>query len=169
MKVVPQLAESWTALNDATWEFKLRREVRFHNGDAFTAEDVKFTLERVIKEGAMDDKTSPRKGLFGPISAVKVIDDYTVQIETEKPWTIMPLMLTLQEIVPKKYMKSVGPERFQINPIGTGPFRFVSSEEKELLILERFEDYYGGSPENPPVQKAPKKYLIFKTVPVQSE
>ena len=169
MKVVPQLAESWTALNDTTWEFKLRRGVRFHNGDAFTAEDVQFTLERVVKEGAMDGKTSPRKGLFEPISAVKVIDDYTVQIETEKPWTIIPLMLTLQEIVPKNYMGKVGSQGFQKNPISTGPFKFVSSEEKELLILERFEDYYGGSPENPPVQKAPMKYLIFKTVPVQSE
>ncbi len=169
MKVVPQLAESWKALNDTSWEFKLRRGVKFHNGDDFTAEDVKFTLERIVKEGAMDGKTSPRRGLLEPISSVEIIDKYTIQIETEKPWAILPLMLTLQEIVPKKYMKAVGSKGFRINPIGTGPFRFVSSEEKGLLILERFEDYYGGSPGNPPVQKAPVKYLIFKTVPVQTE
>lgn len=169
MKVVPQLAESWRALNDTTWEFKLRRGVKFHNGDDFTAEDAKFTLERVVKEGNLDGKTSPRKSLLGPFSRVKIIDNYTVQIETEKPSPILPLMLTLQEILPKKYMKTVGSQEFQINPIGTGPFRFVKSEGKESLILERFEDYYGGSPEKPPVQLAPLKYLIFRVVPVKAE
>jgi len=169
MKVVPQLAESWKALNDTTWEFKLRRGVRFHNGDDFTAEDVKFTLERVVKEGALDGKTSPRKSLLGPLSRVKIIDDYTVQIETEKPWPILPLMLTLQEIVPKKYMKAVGSQGFQKKPIGTGPFRFVRAEGRKLLILERFKDYYGGSPEIPPVQVAPLKHLTFKTVLVKAE
>ncbi len=56
MKVVSQLAESWRALNDTTWEFKLRRGVKFHSGDDFNAEDVKFTLERVVKEGALEGK-----------------------------------------------------------------------------------------------------------------
>ena len=169
MKVVPQLAESWKTINETTWEFKLRRGVKFHNGDDFTAEDVKFTLERIVKEGALDGKTSPRKSLLGPLSGVKIIDDYTVQIETEKPWAILPLMLTLQEIVPKKYMKAVGPLGFQINPIGTGPFRLIQAEGKGLLIFESFEDYYGGSPENPPVQVAPLKYLVFKTVPLKAK
>jgi len=169
MKVVPQLAESWKILNDTTWEFKLRRGVKFHNGDDFTAEDVKFTLERVVKEGALDGKTSPRKSLLGPLSRVRIIDDYTVQIETEKPWPILPLMLTLQEILPKRYMEAVGSQGFQKKPIGTGPFKFVRWEGKESLILERFEDYYGGSPEIPPVQMAPLKYLIFKIVPTKAE
>jgi peptide/nickel transport system substrate-binding protein len=169
MKVVPQLAESWWALNDTTWEFKLRRGVKFHNGDDFTAEDVKFTLERVVKEGALDGKTSPRKSLLGPLSDVNIIDDYTVQIETVKPWPILPLMLTLQEIVPGKYMKAVGSQGFQKKPIGTGPFRLVRAEGRKLLILERFEDYYGGSLEIPPVQVAPLKHLIFKTVLVKAE
>ena len=169
MKVVPQLAESWRALNDTTWEFKLRRGVKFHNGDHFTAEDVKFTLERVVKQGSLDGKTSPRKSLLGPLSRVKIIDDHTVQIETEKPWSILPLMLTLQEIVPRKYMKALGSQGFQTNPIGTGPFRFVRAEGEKLLILERFEDYYGGSPEIPPVQVTPLKHLTFKTVLVKVE
>ena len=164
MKVVPQLAESWKVLDNTTWEFKLRRGVTFHNGDDFTAEDVKFTLERVTKEGALDGKTSPRRALLGPLSAVEIIDDYTVQIETEKPWAILPLMLTLQEIVPREYMKAVGSKGFQMKPVGTGPFRFVKAEGEGLVILERFEDYYGGSPEIPPVQPAPLKYLLFKTV-----
>jgi peptide/nickel transport system substrate-binding protein len=169
MKVVPQLAESWEALDDTTWEFKLRRGVKFHNGDDFTAKDVSFTLKRVVREGALDGRTSPRKGLLGPLAAVRIVDNYTVQIQTEKPWAILPLMLTLQEMVPKRYMKAVGAEGFRKNPVGTGPFRFVRKEGEELLFLERFEDYYGGSPENPPVQAAPLKYLVFKTVPERIE
>jgi peptide/nickel transport system substrate-binding protein len=78
-------------------------------------------------------------------------------------------MLTLQEIVPGKYMKAVGSQGFQKKPIGTGPFRLVRAEGRKLLILERFEDYYGGSLEIPPVQVAPLKHLIFKTVLVKAE
>ena len=169
MNVVPQLAESWKALNKTTWEFRLRRGVRFHNGDPFTAEDVKFTLERVVKQGALNGKTSPRKSLLGPLSKIEIIDDYTVRMETEKPWVILPLMLTLQEIVPKKYIKEMESQGFQKNPVGTGPFRFLSMEENKRVILERFEKYYGGSPENRPVQRAPLKYLIFQTVPFKVE
>ncbi len=168
MKVVPQLAESWRVLNDNTWEFKLRRGVKFHNGDTLTAKDVKFTLERVIRAGALDGKTSPRKGLLGPVSGVKIINDYTVHIETEKPWPILPLMLSLQEIIPSQYVRAVGSREFQRHPIGTGPFKFVRNEGRETLILERFTDYYGGSPDKPPVQIAPLKYLVFKTVPDMS-
>ena len=57
MRVVPQLAESWRALSDTVWEFRLRRGVKFHNGDDLTAADVKFTLDRVTEEGALDGKT----------------------------------------------------------------------------------------------------------------
>lgn len=169
MKVVPQLAESWENLDETTWEFKLRRGVTFHNGDPFTAKDVRFTLNRVIEEGALDGKTSPRKSLLGPIAGVRMLDDFTVQIQTKKPWAILPLMLSLQEIVPAEYMQSTGSEGFQKSPVGTGPFRFVRAENDEHLVLERFEEYYGGSPGNPPVQAAPLRHLIFKAVPERIE
>lgn len=165
--VVPQLAESWQAVDQTTWEFKLRKGVKFHNGDDFTAKDVKFTLDRVTKEGALDGKTSPRKTLLGRVSEVKVVDKFTVRIITDKPWPILPLMLTLQEMVPSEYMQQVGSQKFENAPVGTGPFRFVEKKKDGILILERFEDYYGGSPENPPVQVAPLRHLIIKTVPDQ--
>jgi len=169
MNVVPQLAQSWQALTDTTWELTLRRGVKFQNGADFTAEDVKFTLERVIKEGVLDGGTSSRKSLLGPLTGVKIINEYTVQLETETPWAILPLMLSLQEIVPKKYMEAAGSQGFQNNPVGTGPFKFVRAEGDNVLILERFDEYYGGSPEIPPVQTAPVKYLLFKTVPDKIE
>ena len=166
--VVPQLAESWTSLDLTTWEFKLRKGVKFHNGDDFTANDVKFTLDRVIIEGALDGKTSPRKTLLGRISSVTIVDKHTVRINTEKPWPILPLMLTLQEIVPEAYMKRVGSLKFENAPVGTGPFEFVGKQKNETLVLKRFEGYYGGSPENPPVQIAPVKHLTFQTVTNQA-
>ena len=166
--VVPQLAESWTALDLTTWEFKLRKGVKFHNGDDFTANDVKFTLDRVITEGALDGKTSPRKTLLGRISSVTIVDKHTVRINTDKPWPILPLMLTLQEIVPERYMKRVGTLKFENAPVGTGPFEFVEKQKNDKLVLKRFEGYYGGSPENPPVQIAPVKHLTFQTVSGQA-
>ena len=169
LNVVPQLAESWKTINDTTWEFKLRRGVKFHNGDELTSEDVKFTLDRVVKEGALDGKTSPRKSLLEPLLTITATDDYTVRIETTKPWAILPLMLTLQEIVPMKYMKEVGSRGFEEKPVGTGPFRFLEKEGQDRLVLERFENYYGGSPDNPPVHPAPLKYLIFRNVPESME
>lgn len=162
--VVPQLAESWTAVDSTTWEFKLKRGIQFHNGDDFTARDVKFTLERVTQEGALDGRSSPRKTLFERIREVRVVDAFTVRIITDTPWPILPLMLTLQEIVPGAYMQRVGSRGFEKAPVGTGPFRFLEKKKDGALHLERFEGYYGGSADNPPVQVAPLKHLIFKTV-----
>lgn len=162
--VAPQLAESWRTVDETTWEFKLRKGVKFHNGDDFTADDVKFTLDRVTKEGALDGQTSPRKTLLGRISEVTIVDPFTIRIITEGPWPILPLMLTLQEMVPKEYLPRVGSQGFEHAPVGTGPFQFVEKQADGTLVLKRFDEYYGGSPENPPVQVAPLKRLIFKTV-----
>jgi peptide/nickel transport system substrate-binding protein len=167
LQVVPQMAESWEIIDPITWEFKLKKGITFHNGDSFTAEDVKFTLDRVTKEGAIDGKTSPRKTLLGQIAKVEVIDQFTVRIITFKPWPILPLMLTLQEIVPNRYMQRIGTRQFEKAPAGTGPFKFMQKKDG-TLILKRFEDYYGGSHKNPPVQVAPLKHLVFKTVSDQA-
>lgn len=169
MKVVPQLAESWKVLDDTSWKFKLRKGVKFHNNDEISAEDVKFSLERIFKEGGLGGVTSPRKALLGPVSKVSIMDRYTVVIKTEKPWPVLPLMLSLHEIVPKKYMTRVGSEAFQSHPVGTGPFKFVRLDKNQRIIMERFENYYGGSPAIPPVQNAPLKSLVFQFSPSNSE
>jgi peptide/nickel transport system substrate-binding protein len=164
LQVVPQLAESWKVVDSTTWDFKLRRGIKFHNGDDFTAQDVKFTLERVTGKRVPDGRRSPRRTLFQRISEVTVVDPLTVRIVTDKPWPILPLMLTLQEMVPGRYMQRVGPREFESAPVGTGPFKFLQKKDDGTLLLERFENYYGGSPHNPPVQIAPLKHLVFKPV-----
>jgi peptide/nickel transport system substrate-binding protein len=163
-KIVPQLAESWKALSNKKWEFKLRKGVKFHNGDALTAKDVQFTLERVCQVGGMDGKTSPRKTLLGPISKVSVVDDYTVHIETGKTWSILPLMLSLQEIVPEKHLKQIGPKAFQEKPVGSGPFRFLNKTGDGGIVIERFEGYYKNT-QKPLTQTTPLKRIVFKSVP----
>ena len=163
MEVVPQLAESWRTVSETKWEFKLRPGVKFHNGEPLTADDVKFTLDRVTREGALDGRTSPRRSLFKPICRVEAVDPLTVVIETDKPWPVLPLMLSLQEIVPRKYMIAVGTKGFRERPVGCGPFRFVGIEAGKRIILKRFDDYYGGSTEIPPVQPTRLDYLIFQT------
>jgi ABC-type transport system substrate-binding protein len=156
------LAESWRLIDDTLWEFKLRRGVRFHNGHRLTATDVQYSLNRIIHRGALDGRTSPRRSLLAPVSEVIVKDDHTVRIKTRYPWPNLPLMLSLQEIVPAAYVQAVGCRGFEAQPVGTGPFRLMRNEAGRTIVLERFEDYYGGAPERPPVETAPLKQLVFK-------
>jgi len=168
MEIVPEIAESWKWLDDVTCEFKIRKGITFHNGEALTAEDVEFTFNRIIKEGGMDGETSPRKGLLGPLESVEMVDDYTVVFKLSEPWTVLLKMLPHQQIVPKDYLKEVGSEEFRKNPIGAGPFKFVEGKLNERIVLERFEEYYGGSPDLPPVGVAPLKTVIFEILPESS-
>ena len=161
MRYVPQLATSWTVEDETRWVLKLRQGVTFHNGDPFTAEDVKFTLDRII--GAVPGlPLSPRKDLLGPVAGVEIVDPYTVAILTDAPYPILDKKLVFQEIVPKRYFENVGPEAFARSPVGTGPFRFVEWQPGERIVLERFEGYYGGSSEIPPVGPARVEGVIFR-------
>lgn len=162
--VIPQLAESWRLLEDTRWQFNLRRDVLFHNGQPLTAKDVKFTIERVIHEGALDGATSPRKNLLDSILKVVIVNDYTVNIHTRYPWPNLPLMLSLQEIVPASYFQTVGAKGFYAHPVGAGPFKVAHHEDGKEILLERFDNYYCRSNQRPPVQEAQVQYVIFKEV-----
>jgi len=161
MRYVPQLAASWEVESETRWIFHLREGVTFHTGEPLAAEDVKFTIDRII--GAIPDlPPSPRKDLLGPVAGVKIIDPHTVAIETEEPYPILHKKLVFQEICPKAYFEKVGPEEFARHPVGAGPFRFVEWRPGERIVLERFEDYYGGSPDIPPVGPARLAGVIFR-------
>ncbi len=161
MRYVPQLAESWEVEEDTRWVFTLREGVTFHDGSPFTADDVKFTIDRIT--GAIPGlQPSPRKDLLGPVSGVEVIDEHTVAIITEGPYPILHKKLVFQEICPKRYFEEVGPDEFAKRPIGTGPFRLVEWVPGERIVMERYEDYYGGAPDIPPVGLAPLDGVIFR-------
>lgn len=163
-KVVPEIAESWKAISPTVYEFKIRKGVTFQDGSPLTVDDVKFTFDRLINEGAMDGKTSPRKSLLGPLKKIDIVDDSTVRFEFSSPWSIFMTMLPHQQIVPKAYLEKVGGAEFAKKPIGAGPFKFVEGKLDDKITLERYEGYYGGSPDVPPAAPAQVKTLIFRVI-----
>jgi len=153
----PGLATSLRSLNPTTWELKLRQGVKFHNGEPFNAEAVKFTLDRVLDPATK----SVTRGNFTWIKEVKVVDEFTVQIVTAKPFPAAPEFLTLAYIVPPKYLKAVGDEEFSKKPVGTGPYKFVEWRKAEHLIVEANPDYWKDSPKGMPKIKT----IVFRTIP----
>jgi peptide/nickel transport system substrate-binding protein len=165
MQVVPELAESYKQTSPTTYEFKLRKGVKFHNGEPMTADDIKFTFDRLTKDGAMGGQTSPRKSLLGPLKEVTVVDPYTVRFVLAEPWPILPAMLPFQEVVSKKFVEANGSDALATREDGTGPFKLVEWRKGDAVIMERFNDYYGGSSAIPPVGKACVDRVIFKVIP----
>jgi peptide/nickel transport system substrate-binding protein len=170
-RVVPELAESATMIDDVTWEFVLKKGVTFHNGEDLTADDVKFSFDRIITENAIEypePHTSPRKGLISPLESVDVIDDYTVRLNFTDPFPVAMQMLVHQQILPKDYFEQVGTQGFLEAPIGCGPFKFVEGSLGDQIVMERFDEYYGGADELPPVGPALLDRVIFKILPEAS-
>lgn len=166
MKVVPQIAESFTQVSPTVYDFKIRDGIKFHDGSSLTAEDVKFTLDRLTVDGAMGDgQTSPRKSLLGPLESVEVVDGNTVRINLSEPWPILPAMLPFQEVVSKDFVEKAGSSGMATEVNGSGPFKLVEWRKGDSIIMERFEDYYGGSTEIPPVGPACVDRVIFKVIP----
>jgi len=164
-----ELAEAINWLDEQTLEVKLRQGVSFHDGTEMTADDVVFTFDRIIQENAIEypvPHTSLRRGLAGPLESIEKVDDYTVVMHLSGPWPQAMQMLVHQQIVPQHYIEEAGTQGFTQHPIGTGPFRFVSAgPELGEVVLERFNGYYGGAPDLPPVGPACVDRVIFRVIP----
>ena len=152
--MAPCLAESWTVSPDGlVYEFALRKGVKFHNGDAVTAEDVKFSLERYRGASA--------RPLRDSVAAIETPDPSRVRIRLKRPWPdFMTFYLNATGaawIVPKKYVERVGDEGFKKAPIGAGPYRFVSFTPGVELVLEAFDQYWRKTPS--------VKRLVLRAIP----
>lgn len=165
MKVVPELAESWTQIDPLTYDFKIRQGVTFHDGSAMTADDIVFTFERLTKDGAMGGQTSPRKDLVGPVKSIAKVDDRTVRFTLSEPWPILPAMLPVQEVVSKAFTEKVGSQGLATQTNGTGPFKLVEWRKGDSIIMERYDGYYGGASDILPVGKACVDRVIFRIIP----
>lgn len=166
MKVVPEIAESFTQTSPVTFEFKIRKGVKFHDGTELTPEDVKFTLDRLTVEGGMGEgQTSPRQSLLGPVKDVEIVGGDTIRINLSEPWPLLPAMLPFQELVSKAFTEKTGTAGMATAINGTGPFKLVEWRKGDSIIMARFDDYYGGSPDIPPVGKACADRAIFKFIP----
>jgi len=141
-KVGPSLAVSWKSLDDTTWEVKLRRGVKFHDGTPFGAKDVKATFDRVLNP---ENKLTAR-GNHAKIKSVEVVDDATVRFKTDGPYPLFVERLTAQVMQSEKVIKEKGHEWMQENPIGTGPYKLVRWSKKQEHVLIRNEDYWGPKP-----------------------
>ena len=143
--LVPALAKSWKLIDDTTWEFKLVPGAKFHNGDPVTANDVKFTYEQLVLK---EDANSPHRTFLQTIQEVRVIDDTTFEIVTNKPDVILPSRVfdLYGSIVPQKYYESVGEDGFDAAPIGSGPYKFVEWVKDSHMTFVANEDYWGTKP-----------------------
>ena len=141
-RVVPHLATSWKALDDTTWELKLRRDARFHDGTKFTARDVKATFDRVLNP---ENKLTAR-GNHAKIKSIEVVDDYSVQFKTDGPYPLFVERLTAQVMQSEKVIKEKGHEWMQDNPVGTGPYKLLKWNKKQEHLLVRNDDYWGSKP-----------------------
>lgn len=153
----PSLATAWKTLDDTTWQFTLRQGVKFHNGDPFSAEDVKFSFERVLDPATK----SPQYGNIRAIKEVKIIDAQTVHLITDKPFPLLLERVVYFPIIPKKHFAKVGAQAFaESAPAGTGPYKFVEWKRDQYLKMERFEEHWRGS--------APFKNLTIRVIPETS-
>lgn len=134
----PGLAESWENVDDVTWRFNLREGVTFHNGNAFTAADVVFTVNKA--------RESIRPDLVANIAEITAVNDTTVEIKTPQPYAVLPNDLAELLILDEEYTTETGDEQMDLQPMGTGPYKLVEWIKEEKLTLEAFDDYWAGAP-----------------------
>jgi peptide/nickel transport system substrate-binding protein len=142
---IPGLALTWTAIEPTVWEFKLRPNVRFHNGNAFTAEDVAFTLARLPN---VPNSPSSFAIYSRPITAVEIVGPLTIRFRTAQPYPLLPLDMTNVRILDRETHERATTEDFNAGraAIGTGPYRVVSHRMGDRLELERNDAYWGERP-----------------------
>ena len=141
LRLIPHIAESFEIIDDTTYEFRLRDDVLFHNGRPLVAEDVKYSINRILDP----DVPSPEAFEVEMVSEVEIIDDHTLRIHTADPVgpTLHGLTFGLG-IHPQEAVEEFGDLRF--NAVGTGPFQLVSYDPDSTVVFERFDDYFGPTP-----------------------
>ncbi|SDN42434.1 ABC transporter substrate-binding protein [Ensifer sp. YR511] len=147
--VKPRLADEWKPIDSNTWEFKLRRNVKFHDGAEMDAKSVAYSIERVLDPNLGCDAYA---FYFANTKVTtEIVDSHTIRIATVPPQPILPTLMEAVSIVspttPRKELTR--------QPIGTGPFRFTSWDPQSEIVLDKFEGYWG---EKPAVEKAHYKW-----------
>lgn len=146
LELKPGLAEKWEVAEDGKKiRFHLRQNVKFHNGEAFNADAVVFTFERLLGE---EGSKGPQRSNYTTIEKVEKIDEHTVDFHLN---TVDPVLLTKLAgygamIVPPGYIREKGDEHFNLNPVGTGPFKFKGYTQGERFELEANPEYFAGAP-----------------------
>jgi peptide/nickel transport system substrate-binding protein len=144
-KITSRLATSWTRLNALTWQFKLRPGVKFHNGDALSAADVKWSIEHTYDPAAKTIYATT----FDSVDHIDVVDDLTFNIVTKTPDPFMPHKLSVRPgyVMPSKYFQSVGIKGMDEKPIGSGPYMFKERAAGVSFALVKNPSYWRGAPD----------------------
>lgn len=139
-EIKPLLAEEWKQLDDLTWEFKLRQDVKFHDGTAFNADAVKATFNRLLDPNV----GSPRAVVFKMVKVVKAVDEFTVQFILSEPFSPLLSILASHEggIISPKAIEKFGKEIIN-EPNGTGPFVFESWTPGQEIVFTKNKEYWG--------------------------
>ena len=139
-QVVPKLATDWTMSDDGmSYTFHLRQGVKFHNGNDFTADDVKLSVERYMEQTWMQFASFC-------VAGCEIVDEYTVTINLKYAYANFLNMLWYCAIIDSDYYNSVSAEEFARNPVGTGPSKFVEWVPAQRVVLEANEEYWDGAP-----------------------
>jgi peptide/nickel transport system substrate-binding protein len=156
LKLVPALAaEMPKNVAPTTWEVKLRKGVKFHNGEEFNAESVKYSLERLGQgQGKLRGAS-----FFSPVDRVEIVDPYTVRVHSKKPWPTFTTVLGFVQgaMYPPKAYAGKDTAFITKNPIGTGPYKFVRWAKDEEIVLEAYPGYFRGEPKI--------KTVVFRPIP----
>ncbi len=141
-RVGPWLATEWKSVGDTRWEMTLRGDVKFHNGDPFTAQTVKFNIERVLNP----ETKSPQRGNWQAIERVEVVDQTHLAWITKQPYPVFTERLQNLQFLPEAVVRERGDRWVAENAIGTGPYKFVSYERGRQIAMVRNDDYWGPKP-----------------------
>lgn len=155
---IPGLAEEWEQVEELTWEIKLRPDVQFHDGTTMDAEDVAYSLNRVINEEDPSYATA-HSYLLSNFEEFEVIDELTLHAHTIKPEPLIEHLLSDPNagITSKEYVEEVGIDRASVEPVTTAPYKVVSFDPESEVVLERFDEYWG--------EVAPFQEVSFKLIP----
>lgn len=156
MEVVPNLATSYEAVSDTVWQFTLRDDVFFTDGEPLTARDVAYTVAHLRTE----ELRAPSIAQFDLISEVEVLDDYTFNIVTKQPFPALPAVLSEFWIVPEHHTKAIGALELGRNPVGSGPYQLVEWVRDSHMLLQANPDWWGGAPA--------VEFVEFRVVPEQN-
>ncbi|HEX5328362.1 MAG TPA: ABC transporter substrate-binding protein [Acetobacteraceae bacterium] len=148
-KIVPALATAWKWTDSTTLDFTLRQGIKFHNGDPFSADDVVYTFQTIMKDPKVLVPTN-----FAFMAGAEKLGDDQVRIKTKSVFpAALEYFAMVLPIYPKAYREKVGPAEYSQKPIGTGPYRITRVNGSSEIDFERFEDYYKDSPKGRPAIK----------------